>query len=125
MKIFSAAQVRRWDAYTIANEPVSSVDLMERAARQCFSWLINKFGDKRTYVVFCGTGDNGGDGLAIGRMLLRAGHTISVYILEGQKRSEEFSANLDRIKPLTDDLQFISDADFNAIFPGTIVVAAL
>src|SRR4051812_18003232 len=125
MKIFSAAQVRRWDAYTIANEPISSVDLMERAARQCFSWLVDKFEDKITYIVFCGTGNNGGDGLAIARMLLRAGHTVSVYILEGQKRSEEFSTNVDRIKPLTDNLQFISNLDFNVIPTGTVAIDAL
>lgn len=125
MKIFSATQVRQWDAYTIANEPISSVDLMERAATQCFSWLINKFGDKSTYIAFCGTGNNGGDGLAIARMLLRAGHTVSVYVLEGQKRSLEFSANLDRIKPLTDNLQFISENNFHAIPAGRIAIDAL
>src|SRR4051812_36590251 len=125
MKIFSAAQVRRWDAYTIANEPISSVDLMERAARRCFSWLINKFEDKRDYVVFCGPGNNGGDGLAIARMLLRSGCNVSINIFDGQKRSGEFSTNLDRIKPLTDNLQFISNADFNVIPEGTIVIDAL
>jgi len=125
MKIFSADQVRRWDAYTIANEPINSVDLMERASAQCFSWLINKFEDKSIYVVFCGTGNNGGDGLALARMLLRAGYTVSVYILEGQKRSKEFSVNLDRIKPLTDNLQFISNADFPLMPAGTIAIDAL
>jgi NAD(P)H-hydrate epimerase len=39
MKIFSAALVRQWDAFTIANEPVSSINLMERAATACYDWL--------------------------------------------------------------------------------------
>ena len=88
MKIFSAAQVRQWDAYTISNEPISSVDLMERAASVCFRWLTNNFENPNTYTFFCGTGNNGGDGLAIARMLLQSGDTVSIFILEGEKRSE-------------------------------------
>ncbi|MEP7143609.1 MAG: NAD(P)H-hydrate dehydratase [Ferruginibacter sp.] len=125
MKIFTAAQVRQWDAYTIAHEPVSSVNLMERAATACFRWLTNNFENPNTYTVFCGTGNNGGDGLVIARMLLQAGDTVSVFILEGEKRTEDFSTNLDRIIPLINDLQFINNTDFHVIPTGTIVIDAL
>ena len=90
MKIFTAALVRQWDAFTIANEPVSSINLMERAATACYDWLTTYLKASTPFVIFCGTGNNGGDGLAIGRMLLQAGHTVSVYILAGEKRSEDF-----------------------------------
>ena len=125
MKIFSAAQIRQWDAYTIANEPVSSINLMERAATACFDWLTNNFENPNTYIVFCGTGNNGGDGLAIARMLLLAGDTVMVYILEGEKRSEDFSTNLDRIEPLVTGLQFINNTDFPVIPTDAIVIDAL
>lgn len=125
MKIFSAAQVRQWDAYTIANEPVSSINLMERAASACFAWLTNNFKNQNTYTVFCGTGNNGGDGLAIARMLLKAGNTVSAYILVGEKRSPDFSANLERTKPLLYNLQFIHDNDFPVIPTDTIVIDAI
>ena len=112
MKIFSAAQIRQWDAYTIANEPVSSVDLMERAASACFLWIADHFTGKNIYAIFCGTGNNGGDGLAIARMLLQAGNDISVYILESEHHSEDFKTNLHRLQPLTSELHFIKSDKF-------------
>ncbi|HNX06910.1 MAG TPA: NAD(P)H-hydrate epimerase, partial [Bacteroidales bacterium] len=62
MKILTSQQVREADAYTIANEPIASVDLMERAADKCFNWLVQHYGKNRNYKIFCGTGNNGGDG---------------------------------------------------------------
>jgi len=44
MKILSVSQIREADAYTIANEPISSVDLMERAATKCFQWIQLNYG---------------------------------------------------------------------------------
>ncbi|MBC7887185.1 MAG: NAD(P)H-hydrate dehydratase [Ferruginibacter sp.] len=125
MKIFSAAQVRQWDAYTIAHEPVSSINLMERAATACFTWITNKYKNKNTYIIFCGTGNNGGDGLALGRMLIQAGDTVSVYILEGEKRSVDFSINLSRIEPLVTHVLFINNNDFPVIPSGAIAIDAL
>ena len=39
MKIFSATQIKKWDDFTIQNEPISSIDLMERAATACYRWV--------------------------------------------------------------------------------------
>ncbi|MEO5892846.1 MAG: NAD(P)H-hydrate dehydratase [Ferruginibacter sp.] len=125
MKIFSAAQIRQWDAFTIENEPVLSIDLMERAATACFNWLRNHFDHPSTYTVFCGSGNNGGDGLAIARMLLQAGDTVSIYILEGEKRSADFSKSLERWSTLPAPLQYINDTDFHVIPADTIVIDAL
>lgn len=71
-KLFSSAQVRKADAYTIQNEPISSIGLMERAAGACVEWM-NTFQDlsNKSVLIFCGPGNNGGDGLAIARMLMR------------------------------------------------------
>src|SRR4051794_31516545 len=125
MKIFSAAQIRQWDAYTIGHEPVSSIDLMERAATACYEWISQQFPGTNRYSIFCGTGNNGGDGLAIARMLLRAHNTVSIFILEGEKRSGDFSENLDRLETLNPDIQFINNTDFHVIPTGTIVIEAL
>ena len=71
MKIFSVAQIKAWDAFTISNEPVKSIDLMERAARACFDWITKNIDNNITLKIFCGKGNNGGDGLAIARHLVQ------------------------------------------------------
>lgn len=69
MKIFSASQVKEIDGLTVRNEPVASIDLMERASAAVTSWLKAHIGRENSLVVFTGPGNNGGDGLAIARML--------------------------------------------------------
>ena len=69
MKLFSAEEIRLWDQYTIQHEPISSIDLMERAAHQCVEWLERNNYTDNPFHIFCGKGNNGGDGLAIARML--------------------------------------------------------
>jgi hydroxyethylthiazole kinase-like uncharacterized protein yjeF len=95
MKIFSAMQMRQWDQFTIAREPISSIALMERAARACFDWMDEHGYLARPFSVFCGKGNNGGDGLAIARMLIQAKAAVTVYILESrQDGSPDFQRNL-------------------------------
>ena len=100
MKILTPAQIRALDAYTIANEPIKSIDLMERAANAFVSWFIQQFPDtERTPIkVFCGSGNNGGDGLAIARLLNRKHYQVSVYICAiGHQQNPDFSKNLKRL----------------------------
>ena len=82
MTILSASEIRDWDQYTIINEPVLSIDLMERAAENCVRWIEKRDWKERSFKIFCGKGNNGGDGLAIARMLHNKGFSVSVYILE-------------------------------------------
>jgi hydroxyethylthiazole kinase-like uncharacterized protein yjeF len=94
-------QIREADAYTIAHEPITSVDLMERASKAFVGWFINHFQDKQQAIaVYCGTGNNGGDGLAIARILSNHGYSnISVKITRfSDKASDDFNENLKRIK---------------------------
>jgi len=125
MKIFSAAQVRQWDAYTIAHEPIRSIDLMERAATACVNWIENHSEAAGYYYIFCGTGNNGGDGLAIARMLLLTGKAVNIFILEGQKRSADFSENLNRLELPATGLLRIIDTDYPEIPGNAIVIDAL
>jgi NAD(P)H-hydrate epimerase len=88
----------QWDAFTIEREPITSIDLMERAATKCVLWLLQQFAAGHTFHVYCGKGNNGGDGLAIARMLHQRGFAVEVYILEtGTLGSPDFQANLQRL----------------------------
>jgi ADP-dependent NAD(P)H-hydrate dehydratase / NAD(P)H-hydrate epimerase len=96
VKIFNAAQIKEWDQYTIEHEPIASIDLMERAAKACVRW-INQYFPEEPLMIFCGKGNNGGDGLAIARLLPK--RDIIVYILESPHNgSNDFQENLLRLE---------------------------
>ena len=99
MKIFTAEQIRQLDAYTIQNEPIASIDLMERAALAFAYWFTEQFPDvQRPIHIFCGPGNNGGDGLAIARMLHHRFYDVKVYRCRiGSSTSEDFDVNLGRL----------------------------
>jgi NAD(P)H-hydrate epimerase len=98
MKLFNAAAMQAWDEYTIREEPILSINLMERAATACVEWIIKKYAPSATFQIFCGKGNNGGDGLAIARLLTEKGYQASVNILEfGFKGSPDFQENLARL----------------------------
>lgn len=128
MKILSAAEIREWDQYTIRHEPVISVDLMERAATACVEWLISQYPDSPSFGIFCGKGNNGGDGLAIARLLLDRQYKVSVHILEfGHKGTDDFQQNLARLHGFPDaDIHFIqSAANLHPVPEGQLIVDAL
>jgi len=78
-KILTADQFREADRTTMAQEPISSLALMERAAQKCTDWLVERYDRHRVFRIFCGPGNNGGDGLAIARLLLIAGYKVVAY----------------------------------------------
>lgn len=81
-KLFSAAQIRAWDAYTIQHEPISSLALMERAALAFVNWFCTKFSSSQYSIyIFCGVGNNGGDGFAICRLLQQKGYNATPYLV--------------------------------------------
>ncbi|MCX6235154.1 MAG: NAD(P)H-hydrate dehydratase [Bacteroidetes bacterium] len=98
MKILSIEKIRQGDAYTIENEPIADIDLMERAATACVKWLTKKLGKTTSIKVFCGMGNNGGDGLAIARLLAGKGYTVEAYVLRViQNMSPSCQVNYDRL----------------------------
>ena len=127
MKLLSPQQIHDWDAYTIANEPVSSIDLMERAAGKCTDFIIEQNFPAAGIKIFCGKGNNGGDGLAIARQLIETGYGPLVYILEfGAKGTDDFQENLHRLHQLTTEIHFIqSNEFFPAIDKDDLVIDAL
>jgi NAD(P)H-hydrate epimerase len=128
MKILNARQIHEWDEYTIKNEPISSNELMERAADKCVNWIEeNNLLDER-FTIFCGKGNNGGDGLAIARILSKKQCTVSVYILEfGHLGTEDFQINLERLHQYPKvEIKFIqSEEHFPAINTDEIAIDAL
>ena len=127
-KILSAEEIRLWDQYTILNEPIASIDLMERAAGKCVEWLEEQKFTGNRFSVFCGKGNNGGDGLAIARLLADKKYPVTVFILEfGHKGTTDFQANLARLHQYPEtDIRFIqSEENFHAFIPGEIVIDAL
>ncbi len=133
MKILSAEEIRLWDQYTIEHEPISSIKLMERAAGKCADWLLQQYPDTASYCIFCGKGNNGGDGLAIARILLEQDFSVTVFILEpiatgfGHTGTDDFQTNLARLLKYPEaDIHFIqSDENFPSFLPGQIIIDAL
>lgn len=98
MQILSSQQIHEADAFTISHEPITSIDLMERAAKKFYDILISKFSSKSQFVILCGKGNNGGDGLAIARMLCNSGYNVSVFIINyTHNASDDFSQNYERL----------------------------
>lgn len=113
MKILSPQQIHEWDAFTIANEAIASIDLMERAAEACTEYLFQKDYFNKQFKIFCGKGNNGGDGLAIARMLINKSIDVNVYIIEfGAVGTEDFQANLQKLHELTTNIHFIQSKEF-------------
>ena len=133
MKILSAEEIRLWDQYTIEQEPISSINLMERAAGKCVEWLIQEYPDAASFGIFCGKGNNGGDGLAIARMLMNQEYLVMVYILDpitigfGHKGTDDFQTNLARLHKLPNAaIHFIqSEQNFHSFPEGQIIIDAL
>ncbi|MDR6942464.1 NAD(P)H-hydrate dehydratase [Mucilaginibacter pocheonensis] len=128
LPLLTSAQIRQADAYTIANEPITSVDLMERASKAFVGWFINHFPDKRESITFyCGTGNNGGDGLAIARLL--GGHQykkIYVKIARFSDRvSDDFTINLERLKQTSIPVIEINKGDELPDENSAIIIDAL
>ncbi len=126
MKILSAEQIRQWDAYTIANEPIASIDLMERASREFTLWIMQRFPQKAypIYIV-CGTGNNGGDGFAVARLLQAFDYDITViYCLVSNVCSEDNQINRQRLENIP-----VIELSENAVFPvfkeNSILIDAL
>ncbi len=128
MKIFAAKDVRGIDEYTIKNEPIASLDLMERAAATCSEWIVDNYSNSREVKVFIGPGNNGGDGLVVARKLSLAGYNVEVYLLRiTNKLSEDAQKNYERLKemklvPLND---INNEQDFPQLSQDNIVIDAL
>lgn len=98
MKIFTSNQIRELDRYTIEHEPIRPIDLMERAAKALARAITEMWGNDTPVVVFAGPGNNGGDALAVARILADQNYKVSVYLFNINDRlSEDCAANKKRV----------------------------
>lgn len=97
MKVFTTSQIRQIDRLTIETEPIPSIDLMERASSALLSWFVSNISATKKIYLFAGPGNNGGDGLALARMMIGVGYWVEVYILDAPSFSTDFQINLERL----------------------------
>ncbi|MDR0941477.1 MAG: NAD(P)H-hydrate dehydratase [Bacteroidales bacterium] len=100
MYIYSASQIKSADAYTIEHEPISSINLMERAAVAFVQKLLEIVPEKEEFYIFCGSGNNGGDGFAVARLLSYLQKTVHVLYVEQSKTTDDCQTNFERFLQL-------------------------
>ncbi|TGV01101.1 NAD(P)H-hydrate dehydratase [Flavivirga rizhaonensis] len=129
MKLFSKEQIYEGDKLTSERQKISSTDLMERAGMQIFNWIHMRMQGAQVPIhIFCGIGNNGGDGLVLARHLILDGYNVKTYIINcSDKRSKDFLINYDRIKNVTKDWPTLLSCteDFPEINPDDIIVDAV
>jgi len=128
LPVLTASQIREADAYTIAHEPIASIELIERASKAFVGWFVNHFPEtNKSIAIYCGTGNNGGDGLAIARMLSVHGYQkISVKIARFSDRStDDFNTNLKRLEATTVPVKEINREEEFDDEKAEIIIGAL
>lgn len=99
MKIFTSAQIRELDKYTIEHEPIKSIDLMERAAKALTQAITNVWNPQTPVIVFAGPGNNGGDALAVTRILIDRGYEVTAFLFNiSRQLSEDCAINKKRLE---------------------------
>jgi len=131
LKIFSAQQIQSWDRFTINEIPIRSIDLMEIAAETFVNWFVSYFKEKEIgdVYIFCGNGNNGGDGLAIGRMLITLGYEPKLFIFSNpdKERSDDNLANLEVARDIYElsITNISSEEDFPSINGDAVIIDAI
>ena len=129
MKIFTGAQIHELDTYTIEHEPIRSIDLMERAAKAVTRVITERWDTRTPVVVFAGPGNNGGDALAVARMLGEQGYQVSAYLFNiHNKLSDECGINKKRLgdgRRVKDFIEVTLDFDPPRLTAETLVVDGL
>lgn len=99
MKLFTGAQIHELDRYTIESEGITSLELMERASEELTRAIVQRWDAETPIVVFAGPGNNGGDALAVSRMLIGKGYDVTVYMFNVTgKLSADCKENLELLR---------------------------
>ena len=143
-RVYSASEVQELDRYTIENEPISSVDLMERAGQRIADHFLalfrERFDEGKRVVILCGPGNNGGDGLVITRLLAEEGLSVTPVLFSVSDYSDDFHTNVKRLNLArstpyvyqgteTDvcgiGCEAISSSDFSKLLRDAVVIDAV
>lgn len=127
MKVLSSSQIREADQYTIRHEPIQSIDLMERASVACVNKLLEIYPNQSHYSIYCGTGNNGGDGFAIARLLITKSINVDVTLVRfSEQLSPDNTINLEKLSRLgVSVVECTSNQVFDTPPKNTIIIDAL
>lgn len=127
MKILNVDQVRALDQSTIKSEPIAPLNLMERAALAFVDWYVDRFPDTTPTKIFCGLGNNGGDGMAIARLLLEREYPVEVHVVRyAPRESDDFMHNHRRLKLVMEKVNYIEfSKDIPAIRHNEVIIDAI
>ncbi|RZK64366.1 MAG: NAD(P)H-hydrate epimerase, partial [Pedobacter sp.] len=128
LKLLNAEQTKQADKHTIENEPITSIELMERASSAFVKFFVERFPVKNLRIsVYCGKGNNGGDGLAIARLLVHERYTaVNVFIADfTENQTSDFSRNLELLQELDISIFYLKLAADLEFQQSDIVVDAL
>jgi len=126
--LLNTEQMRASDVQTIESAKISSLDLMEKASRAFVSSFMREFSEKYNKIaIYCGTGNNGGDGLAIARMLYDEGYkALNVTIIRfTEKSSADFNTNLEALRSYKIPLREVRDASDLPEEPAVLLIDAM
>ncbi|MCD8181326.1 MAG: NAD(P)H-hydrate dehydratase [Firmicutes bacterium] len=113
MKACFASEMRGVDRAASEIGGIPSIVLMENAAIACVNELKKDFADlaDKSAAVFCGKGNNGGDGFAIARHLHNMGVNVSVYLVCGRELKGDAKINFDIINKMNIEIDVICDTE--------------
>ena len=98
MKLFTATDIRAIDAATVEKDGITSTDLMERAASAVACEIASRWGASQRMIIFAGPGNNGGDALAVARLLIDQGYRPEVVLINAKGNlSADCAANRQRL----------------------------
>ena len=125
--VLSAESLQQADAYTIAHEPIASINLMERAALACAHRIMEILSQDVPVTVLAGMGNNGGDGLAIARIMHMDARPVRVLVPKYKTQgSQDFEVNRKRAQKAGIPVELLEDGAELPDFPaGTVVIDAL
>jgi hydroxyethylthiazole kinase-like uncharacterized protein yjeF len=121
--ILTASDMKDWDSYTMNAQSITSLQLMEQAAQAVTNWIILQYSTQHHFCIFCGTGNNGGDGFAIARQLRYQGFQVSVYLIGNTDAlTEDAKVNYERLSGIQ---PIEKSSDFPHFADNTIIVDAI
>jgi len=135
MKVVTSLQMQEIDRRAIEEFNISQSFLMENAGKKCYEKIVQKFGspDNKTFFIFCGKGNNGGDGLVVARHLFKNNAKVVVFLIgKRDDLKNSAAANFSLVKQsnianfeITDEKQLLEALNFLATKPHLIVDALL